>query len=140
MTRRLALAAACALACACACAPAGPSTRTLHYVDKDLVSTSPVDQRAYAAYLQARLALEADPPDLARALEQIEQAIRHDRDDPHLWATRGEIELRLGDVDAARRSSQRALALGPSYPPARALAARLQQPDGAPQVAGRRGR
>ena len=138
MTRRLALAAACALACACA--PAGPSTRTLHYLDKDLVSTPSVDQRAYAGYLQARLALETDPPDLARALEQIELAIWHDRDDPHLWATRGEIELRMGDVDAARRSSHRALALGPSYPPARALAARLEQPSGAPQVADRRRR
>lgn len=135
MTSRLVLALACALTGACA--SAGPSSRTLHYIDKTLVSTPPVDQRAYAAYIQARLALEADPPDLARALEQIELAIRHDRDDPHLWATRGEIELRMGDVDAARRSSQRALAHGPTYPLARQLATRLEQPAGAPQVADR---
>ncbi len=137
MTRRLAL-AACALACACA--PAGTSTRSLHYIDKDLVSTPSVDQRAYAAYLQASLALEATPPDLPRALEQIELALWYDRDDPHLWATRGAIELRLGHVDAARRSSARALALGPAYPPARQLAASLPPSGDAPQVAARRRR
>lgn len=137
MSRRLAL-AACALACACAYA--GPNTRTLHYVGDDLVSTPPVHWHAYAAYLQSRLALEADPPDLARALQQIEQAIRHDRDDPHLWATRGEIELSMGRLADARRSSQRALALAPSYPPARQLAARLQPSGDAPRVADRRRR
>lgn len=121
MLRRLAL----ALTCACACAPAGPSTRTLHYVGGHLVTSPPVDHRAYAAYLQARLALEADPPDLAAALGSIDLALRFDRDDPHLWTTRGDIELRLGQPDAARRSSQRALALAPDYPPARQLAARL---------------
>lgn len=127
-----------ALALACACAPAGgPSARTLHYVDTKLVSSPPVDARAYGAYLQSRLALEADPPDLAHALQQIDLALRHDRDDPHLWTTRGQIELRLGDRDAARRSSARALSFGPDYPPALDLAAQLQLP-GTPQVAGTR--
>jgi Flp pilus assembly protein TadD len=127
-----------ALALGCACAPVGgPSARTLHYVDKTLVSSSPVDHRAYGAYLQARLALETDPPDLARALQQIDVALHYDRDDPHLWTTRGEIELRLGDVDGARRSSARALSLGPDYPPALKLAAQVQHPAG-PQVAGNR--
>lgn len=130
MPRRLAL----ALACACACAPTGPSARTLHYVDGTLVSTPTVDPRAYAAYLQARLALDAEPPDLPAALESIEQAIRHDRDDPHLWTTLGDIQLRLGQPDAARRSNDRALALAPDYPPARQLAARLAAPGG-PHVA-----
>jgi tetratricopeptide (TPR) repeat protein len=126
--------AALALALACACAPAVPSARTLHYVDDQLVTSPSVDHRAYAAYLQARLALEADPPDLARALQQIDLALRYDRDDPHLWTTRGEIELRLGDLDAARRSSARALAYNPDYPPALQLAAQLQ-PAGGAQVA-----
>lgn len=126
--------AALALALACACAPAGPSSRTLHYLDKTLVSSAPVDHRAYGAYLQAQLALDADPPDLGRALQQIDLALRYDRDDPHLWTTRGQIELRLGDVDAARRSSARALSFGPGYPPALQLAAQLQLPGG-PQVA-----
>ena len=57
--RRLAL----ALACACACAPAGPSTRSLHYIGDALVVSQPVDHRAYASYLQARLALESEPVD-----------------------------------------------------------------------------
>ena len=125
------------LALAGACTHHGASSRTLHYVGEDLVTTPQVDHRAYAAYLQARLALEAEPPDLPRALEQIDLALRYDRDDPHLWTTRGEIELRMGDVDAARRSSDRALAYGPEYPPARQLAARVQSPS-EPQVAGRR--
>lgn len=125
------------LALAGACTHSGASSRTLHYVGKDLVSTPQVDHRAYAAYLQARLALETAPPDLPRALEQIDLALRYDRDDPHLWTTRGEIELRMGDVDAARDSSRRALSYNPDYPPARQLAARVQTP-GTPQVADRR--
>lgn len=124
------------LALAGACTHHGASSRTLHYVGDDLVTTPQVDHRAYAAYLQARLSLESAPPDLARALEQIDLALHYDRDDPHLWTTRGEIELRMGDVDAARRSSDRALAHGPDYPPARQLAARVHTP-GTPQVADR---
>lgn len=124
-----------ALACVLlgACAPAGvPSARTLHYIDKQLVTSPTVDHRAYAAYLRARLALEADPPDLARALQELDVALHYDRDDPHLWTTRGEVELALGDLDGARRSSARALALGPDYPPAQRLAARLDAPAAAP--------
>lgn len=108
-----------------ACPHAGPNPRTLHYIDKDLVATQVVDHRAYAAYVQAQLALSVEPPDLSRALEQISLAIAYDRDDAHLWTVRGEIELRRGDVDAARRSSAQALALRPGYPPAERLAARL---------------
>lgn len=126
MSPRLAL----ALACACACAPAGPSSRSLHYIGDTLVVSEPVDHRAYASYLQARLALESEPADLPRALAAIERAVRYDRDDAHLWAVRGDIELRLGDVAAARRSSARALALSPEYPLARQLAARLESPVG----------
>lgn len=108
-----------------ACRHAGPDPRTLHYIGDALVATSPPDHRAYAAYVQAELALATDPPDLARALEQISLAIGYDRDDAHLWTVRGDVELRLGDVEAARRSSAQALALRPGYPPAERLAARL---------------
>ncbi|MBL9102914.1 MAG: hypothetical protein JNL82_18350 [Myxococcales bacterium] len=108
-----------------ACRHGGPNPRTLHYVGDTLVATSPPDHRAYTAYLQAQLALASEPPDLARALEQISLAIEYDGDDAHLWTVRGEVELRRGDVEAARRSSQQALALRPGYPPAERLAARL---------------
>lgn len=108
-----------------ACSHAGPNPRTLHYVGDRLVATPVVDHRAYAAYVQTQLALASEPPDLTRALEQISAAISHDRDDAHLWTVRGEIELRRGDVDAARRSSAQALALRPGYPPAERLAASL---------------
>jgi Flp pilus assembly protein TadD len=95
---------------------------------KDLVATPAADYRAYGAYAQAQL-----------ALEQLRLATDHDRHDAHLWTMRGQVELRLGEVDAARRSSARALALRPEYVPARALAASLQQqPSGAPQVVQRR--
>lgn len=113
-----------------ACNHAGPSPRTLHYIGDDLVASPVVDHRAYAAYVQAQLALVSEPPDLARALAQISLAIGYDRDDAHLWTVRGEIELRRGDVDAARRSSAQALSLRPGYPPAERLAASLGGPGG----------
>jgi hypothetical protein len=111
-----------------ACPHAGPGPRTLHYIGDDLVTTSPADHRAYAAYVQAQLALASEPPDLARALDQIGLAIGYDRGDAHLWTVRGEIELGRGDVDAARRSSAQALALRPGYPPAQRLAASIVPP------------
>ena len=118
-----------------ACRHAGPSPRTLHYVGGALVATPPADHRAYAAYLQAELALASEPPDLTRAHEQILLAIDFDRHDAHLWTVRGQIELQRGDVEQARRASERALSLRPDYPPARDLAARLR---GAPQFVHRR--
>jgi Tfp pilus assembly protein PilF len=124
----------CALTLA-ACPHAGPSPRTLHYVGDDLVATRPADHRAYAAYLQVELALAMDPPDLVRAHEQILLAIDFDRHDAHLWTVRGQIELQRGDIEQARRASERALTLRPGYPPARELAARL---GGARQVVHRR--
>lgn len=113
-----------------ACSHAAPSPRTLHYVGADLVASPVVDHRAYAAYVQAQLALASEPPDLARALEQISLAIAYDRDDAHLWTVRGQIEQRRGDLEAARRSSAQALALRPGYPPAERLAASLGGPGG----------
>jgi len=122
---------ACLTASVTACLHAGPNPRTLHYIGADLVASPVVDHRAYGAYVQAQLALATDPPDLTRALEQISLALGYDRDDAHLWTVRGEIELRRGDVESARRSSAQALALRPGYPPAQRLAARLS---GGPQV------
>ena len=111
-----------------ACKPGGPNPRTLHYVGKDLVSSTPADHRAYAAYVQAQLALASEPPDLRRALAQIVEAIDHDPHDAHLWTVRGQIELQLGEPEQARRASERALSLRPDYPPARELAAKLLRP------------
>lgn len=122
-----------------ACMHGGPNPRTLHYIGKELVATPPADYRAYGAYAMAQLALGSDPPDLPRALEQLRLATDHDRHDAHLWTVRGQVELQLGELGAARRSSARALALRPEYLPAQALAASLQQqPSGAPQVVQRR--
>ena len=121
-----------------ACAHAEPNPRTLHYIGKDLVATPPADYRAYGAYVQAQLALGSDPPDLARAYEQLRLATEYDRHDAHLWTGRGEVVLQLGVVGWARRSSARALAVRPEYVPAEALAARVQQQSSAPQVVQRR--
>lgn len=110
-----------------ACQHAGPNPRTLHYIGKDLVATRPADHRAYAAYVQAQLALALEPPDLRRALDHMLLALEYDGHDAHLWTVRGQVELQLGELDAARRSSARALGLRPDYPPARELAARVQQ-------------
>lgn len=122
-----------------ACVHSGPNPRTLHYIGKDLVATPPADYRAYGAYAQAQLALGSDPPDLQRALEQLRLATDYDGHDAHLWTVRGQVELQLGALTDARRSSARALALRPEYVPAQALAASLQQqPSGAPQVVQRR--
>lgn len=122
-----------------ACVHSGPNPRTLHYVGADLVATPPADYRAYGAYAQAQLALGSDPPDLQRAREQLRLATHYDGHDAHLWTALGQVELRLGDVTAARRASARALALRPEYVPAQALAASLQQQaTGAPQVVQRR--
>lgn len=121
-----------------ACTHAGPNPRTLHYIGADLVATPPADYRAYGAYLQAQLALGSDPPDLRRGLEQLRLATGFDGRDAHLWTARGQVELQLGEMHAARRSSARALALRPEYAPAQALAARVQQQQGVPQVVQRR--
>jgi len=128
--RSLALASV-VLACACmaGCNHGGPNPRTLHYVGKDLVASPPADHRAYAAYVQAQLALANEPPDLRRAHEMIVEAIDHDPHDAHLWTVRGQIELRLGEPEQARKASERALSLRPDYPPARELAAQLGPAD-----------
>ncbi len=125
-----------------ACGHAEPNPRTLHYVGKDLVATPPADYRAYGAYAQAQLALGSDPPDLVTALEQLRLATDFDHHDAHLWTVRGQVELQLGELNSARRSSARALALRPEYVPAQALAAQVQQQQqpggGPPQVVQRR--
>lgn len=117
-----------------ACQHGGPNPRTLHYVGKDLVASPPADHRAYAAYVQAQLALASEPPDLPRAHASILEAIDYDPHDAHLWTVRGQIELQLGEPEQARRASERALGLRPDYPPARELAAKLRPVDDARQA------
>lgn len=106
----------------------GQSHRTLHEVDGQVVSSNPPPPSAYEAYLRARVALEHEPPQLDLAQEHIEQAIRIDPRDPHLWSTRAEIEEKAGKVAAAETSARRALALSPGYPPATDVLARLGAP------------
>ncbi|MEZ4426614.1 MAG: hypothetical protein R3A51_02850 [Nannocystaceae bacterium] len=117
-----------------ACAPRYTDTRGLHYLGDTLVQSQPADPRAYEAYLRARLAMERAPRDLAGAHALILQALHFDRHDPQLWTTKGEIELQMGRLEDARKSSRVALMLRPGFTPAQALLARLQEP-GAPQTA-----
>ncbi|MCA9713469.1 MAG: hypothetical protein H6713_00175 [Myxococcales bacterium] len=124
-----------ALAGACA-STSRPDTRGLHYIGDTLVYSQPGDYRAYDAYIRARVAMEGEHPDLERAHRLVLEALYYERRDPHLWTTRGEIELRMGNLERARRSSRIALDLRPGYPPARSLLSRLAAAD-APRSAGR---
>ncbi len=108
------------------CSPMGPSARSLHVVDGHEVSSPPPPPAAYEAYLRARLAFEHDPPQLEQARAAILVAIRFDPRDPHLWATRAEIEERAGEPDQAAASARRALAIRPGYPLAEQVLARVE--------------
>lgn len=127
-TTRRSLAAAC-LATSTACAAAPPSHASLHVVDGRVVHSAPPSTTAYAAYLRARLALEAMPPQLDTAAIEIEVALRAAPRDPQLWTVRGEIAAARGDGDEALRSANRALALSKDYAPAKRLLARLGRAD-----------
>jgi len=106
-------------------AAVAPSARSLHYVDDELVYSRPASPQGYEAYLKARLALDAEPADPETAMMYLRRAQRSDPRDPHLWATRAEAAAMLGDVDEARASAERALALSPGYPPARRVLASI---------------
>lgn len=109
-----------------ACSAAvSPSARSLHYVDDELVYSRPASPQAYESYLKARLALDAEPADPETAMMYLRRAQRSDPRDPHLWATRAEAAAMLGDVEEARASAERALALAPGYPPARRVLASI---------------
>jgi tetratricopeptide (TPR) repeat protein len=54
--------------------------------------------------------------DLALSRRRIEQAIDRSPDDWRLWLVRTRIETKLGDVEAATRSLERAQALNPRSP------------------------
>jgi len=112
---------------ACACGSAARGGRGLHYVGDELVRSRPVSSRAYEAYLRAQLALQASPPRLEEAMEQIDVALEHDARDPHLWTTKADIHWRLGQVQEALASCRRALELRPGYAPARTLLAKLER-------------
>lgn len=113
-----------------ACMPMGPGYRSMHEVDGAVVHSSPPPPVAYEWYLRARLALELEPPRLDDARDAIQRAIRIDPRDPHLWATRAEIEERSGQTDQARASARRALSIRPGYAPAQRVLTRLES--GAP--------
>ncbi|MBL4684445.1 MAG: tetratricopeptide repeat protein [Nannocystaceae bacterium] len=108
-----------------ACGPMGPSARSLHVVEGELVHSRPPAPHAYESYLRARLALDATPPDPDAALSYLRRAQRSDPRDPHLWATRAEAEALKGDFEGARTSARRALALSPGYPPAQRVLATI---------------
>ena len=110
-----------------ACAAGAPSTRSLHYMDGELVHSRPPHARAYEAYLRARLALESEPPRVDEALELIGIAIRYEPREPQLWTTRAEIEAEAGDFDRALTSARRALELRPGYEPAQHLIVTLDR-------------
>lgn len=101
--------------------------RSLHYLDGKLVASPPADERAYAAYLRARLAMEQTPAHYLEARQHIQDALQYAPKDAHLWTVCGQIELYLGNPREAFLASQRALQLQPNYPPARQLAASVQQ-------------
>ena len=111
------------------CVHQGPLDRDLHRVDGELVSSRAPSPRAYEAYVQARYALELDPPDLDRAAQLIDQALRYDPFDPQLWTTPAEIYAARGDDAEARRSADEALELRPGYEPAQAVLDELSSPD-----------
>ncbi len=104
----------------------GPNPRHLHYVDGELVESPAPGPRAYEAYLRARVELERAPPNLEAAREYIDVALYWDGGDPHLWTTRGEIEMLAEDPEAAERSFARALQLRPGYPEAERLLTELR--------------
>ncbi|MCB9569896.1 MAG: hypothetical protein H6710_22200 [Myxococcales bacterium] len=124
---------------ATACASHGPSPRSLHYIDGDLVYSQPVHYRAYAAYLRARMAMEAQPADLDTAAGEVELALKIEPRDPHLWTTLAEVELRRGDREAALIASRTALQIRPEYAPAQQLLARLEGGEGSSAMSSRRG-
>lgn len=121
------------------CAASGPSARSLHYMGDTLVYSAPVHHQAYAAYLRARVALEAEPADLTTAERELQRALHVEPRDPHLWTSLAEVELRRGDHDAALAAGRVALSLRPDYPPALQLVAKLEgHPAGATAMSSRR--
>jgi cytochrome c-type biogenesis protein CcmH/NrfG len=121
---RTAGAIACIVACL-GCAVTPTSNASLHVVDGLVVQSPPQSTTAYAAYLRARLALEAAPPQLDAAATQIQIALEAAPRDPQLWTVHGEIAAARGDGDEAVRSANRALELSKDYAPAKRLLARL---------------
>jgi Flp pilus assembly protein TadD len=126
MRPRRALGMALVLVAGTGCAGRDVDSRTLHYVAGELVTSHPVSPHAYEAYLRARLALDAEPPDLGRAAAMIRAALELDPQEPQLWTTLAEVQERAGDRAGAVRSLDRALALRPGYGPAERMIARLE--------------
>ena len=107
-----------------------PGYRSLHVVEGEKVSSPPPSPSAYEAYLRARLAFEHEPPKLEEARFYIQEAIRFDPRDPHLWATRAQIEERAGEKAEAAAAARRALVIRPGYPLAEEVLARVEGAEG----------
>lgn len=107
----------------------GPHPRHQHLIDDEIVVSKAARPADYAAYLRVRLALDTPDGDLKAAKRDMDVLMQRRSDDPHLWTTKAELEHRLGDEQAARAALDRAFALLPDYPPARALEAQMAQTD-----------
>lgn len=103
-----------------------PGYRSLHEVEGEVVQSPAPPPAAYEAYVRARLALETEPPQLDVAQYYIQRALKVDSRDPHLWATRAEIEEQLGQIEQAKASARHALDIRPGYPPAQRVLTRLE--------------
>lgn len=108
------------------CAAASPNPRALHYVEEELVYSRPGTAASYDAYLRARIALSADPPQVEVADQEIQRALRFDPRDPHLWTTMAEVASAAGDDERALTAARRALSLRPGYGPAQRMVARIE--------------
>ena len=100
--------------------------RGLHYIDGELVESTPPAPAAYEAYLRARLALEREPVDLDAARGHVLDALRWQPDEPQLWTVMAEIEWRRGEFEAAKGALAKALELQPGYREAERLQAKLR--------------
>ncbi len=88
---------------------------------EDVIATRPADWRLYARL--ARLLAAADRPDAA--LQALDRGLALFGPGPTLLALRGDVGLRLGDLDGARSAFEGSLTLKPQQPDLRLRLARL---------------
>jgi len=91
-----------------------------------LVRSDPVSPQAYAAYLRAKLALEAQPPRYTLAKTELETALRYEPKDVYLWTQLAQVELWRGELRQAASALERARSIAPAYPAAKQLEVRLE--------------
>jgi cytochrome c-type biogenesis protein CcmH/NrfG len=103
------------------------STRSFELVDGRVVVSRPPPSGGYAAYLEARMAFELDPPDLLRARRAAQRAANLARHDPAPWTLIAAIELARGNARAAQLAVEQALACAPNYAEALVIAAEVDE-------------